>query len=181
MGIVRDITVDQLTQAVGNIDTSTLAQDSTLQDVVTAIGNISGGNDPVTNTTVNSLCKDITGQSIASAISGLGQTLGSDKANINGANIVDKSTFRSNIGLQIDTFSFSGSANSWYNIVTDCPLNGYVPLGFIASSLSRSNWTFNFVYDGNTSSDYWAVRITSPLASTPSGTYSGSFLALKIN
>lgn len=71
MGVVRDVTIEQLTQAVGDIDTSTLAQDSTLQDVVTAIGNISGGNDPVTNTTVNSLCKDTTGQSIASAINAL--------------------------------------------------------------------------------------------------------------
>jgi hypothetical protein len=181
MGVVRDVTVDNLVTAVGNIDTSSLAQDSTLQDVVTAIGNISGGSDPVTNTTVNSLCKDTTGQSIASAISGLGQTLGSDKANIDGSNIANPSAFRSNIGLQIDTFSFSGSANSWYNIVTDCPLNEYIPLGFIGSSLSRINWTYNFLYDGNTSSTYWAVRITSPLVSTPSGTYSGRFLALKIN
>ena len=98
MGIVRDVTVDQLTQAVGNIDTSTLAQDSTLQDVVTAINNISGGSDPVTNTTVNTLGKDTTLQSIVSAISGLGATLGSDKANISGDNIADKATFRSNIG-----------------------------------------------------------------------------------
>lgn len=99
MGIVRDITVDQLTQAVNNIDTSTLAQDSTLQDVVTAISNISGGSDPVTNTTVNSLCKDTTGQSIASAISGLGATLGSDKANISGDNIANPSAFRSALGF----------------------------------------------------------------------------------
>lgn len=134
-----------------------------------------------TDGTLNEVIKDTTGQSIASAISGLGAMLGSDKANISGDNIASPATFRQNIGLQIDTFSFSGSANSWYNIVTDCPLNGYVPLGFIALSLSRSNWTYNFVYDGNTSSDYWSVRTTSPLASTPSGTYTGRFLALKIN
>lgn len=103
MGIVRDITVEELKQAVNNIDTSTLAQDSTLQDVVTAIGNISGGSDPVTNTTVNSLCKDTTGQSIASAISGLGATLGSDRALIDGSNIANPSAFRSNIGIHIDT------------------------------------------------------------------------------
>lgn len=180
MGIVRDVTVDQLTQAVGNIDTSTLAQDSTLQDVATAIGNISGGSDPVTNTTVNSLCKDTTGQSIASAISGLGQTLGANKADIDGSNIANPSAFRSNIGLQIDTFSFNGTPNNWFDIVTDCPLNGYVPLGFIGTSLSRSHWDYTFVYDGNTSSAYWAVRVASPV-STVSGTYSGSFIALKIN
>lgn len=100
MGIVRDITVEELKQAVNNIDTSTLAQDSTLQDVVTAINNISGGSDPVTNTTVNTLGKDATLQSIATAISGLGQTLGSDKANISGDNIASPSTFRSAINAQ---------------------------------------------------------------------------------
>ena len=99
MGIVRDITVEELKQAVNNIDTSTLAQDSTLQAVVTAINNISGGSDPVTNTTVNTLGKDTTLQSIAAAIAGLGTALGSDKANISGDNIADPSTFRQNIGV----------------------------------------------------------------------------------
>lgn len=100
MGIVRDITVEELKQAVNNIDTSTLAQDSTLQDVVTAISNISGGSDPVTNTTVNTLGKDTTLLSIAAAITGLGTTLGSDKANIDGSNIANPSAFRANINAQ---------------------------------------------------------------------------------
>lgn len=82
MGVVRDVTIEQLTQAVGNIDTSMLAQDSTLQDVVTAISNISGGNDPVTNTTVNSLCKDTTGQSIASAINSLAGAISPAASNV---------------------------------------------------------------------------------------------------
>lgn len=82
MGIVRDVTVDQLTQAVGNIDTSTLAQDSTLQDVVTAIGNISGGSDPVTNTTVNTLGKDTTLQSIAAAINSLSGAISPVASNV---------------------------------------------------------------------------------------------------
>lgn len=114
MGIVRDITVEELKQAVNNIDTSTLAQDSTLQDVVTAIGNISGGSDPVTNTTVNSLCKDTTGQSIASAITALGSTLGSDKANISGDNIASPSVFRQNIGISIGTLT---SANTKVSVI----------------------------------------------------------------
>ena len=112
MGIVRDITVEELKQAVNNIDTSTLAQDSTLQDVVTAIQNISGGSDPVTNTTVNSLCKDTTGQSIASAISGLGQALGANKADIDGGNIANPSTFRSNIGIKSISVSNTSLANN---------------------------------------------------------------------
>lgn len=112
MGVVRDVTVDNLVTAVGNIDTSSLAQDSTLQDVVTAIRNISGGSDPVTNTTVNSLCKDTTGQSIASAISGLGQTLGANKADIDGSNIANPSAFRSNIGIKSISVSNTSLANN---------------------------------------------------------------------
>lgn len=50
-------------------------------------------------TALASLMADTTGQSIASAISGLGQLLGADKANIDGSNISDKATFRNNIGL----------------------------------------------------------------------------------
>lgn len=112
MGIVRDITVEELKQAVNNIDTSSLAQDSTLRDVVTAISSISGGNDPVTNTTVNSLCKDTTGQSIATAITALGSTLGSDKANISGDNIANKLLFRENIGLGVETITLTPTVTS---------------------------------------------------------------------
>lgn len=136
MGIVRDVTVDQLTQAVGNIDTSTLAQDSTLQAVVTAINNISGGSDPVTNTTVNTLGKDTTLQSIAAAISGLGTALGSDKANISGDNIADKSTFRSNIGITLQTItatipSTAGGSYSTISVnISSSPANVRLIAGF---------------------------------------------------
>ena len=112
MGIVRDITVEELKQAVNNIDTSTLAQDSTLQAVVTAINNISGGSDPVTNTTVNTLGKDTTLQSIAAAITGLGTALGSDKANISGDNISSPATFRQNIGIKSISVSNTSLANN---------------------------------------------------------------------
>lgn len=138
MGVVRDVTVDNLVTAVGNIDTSSLAQDSTLQDVVTAIGNISGGNDPVTNTTVNSLCKDTTGQSIASAISGLGATLGSDKANISGDNIANPSAFRQNIGIGytlINTYTSNGQTLS-HN------LSNYSKILIVAYFTNTSNVTY---------------------------------------
>ena len=49
-------------------------------------------------TALAGLLADTTGQSIASAISGLGATLGSDKANISGDNIASPATFRQNIG-----------------------------------------------------------------------------------
>ncbi len=160
MGVVRDITIDQLTRAVQGISSNGIS-DSTGQAI---------------NNTLGTLGKDTSLQGIISAIAGLGQTLGNDKANISGDNIANPATFRSNIGLQIDTFSFNGSANGWSSIVTDCPLSNYIPLGIIGTSLSRSGWVYNFVYEGNTSNTYWSIHINSP-----SGTYSGRFIALKIN
>lgn len=148
MGVVRDVTVDNLVTAVGNIDTSSLAQDSTLQDVVTAIGNISGGSDPVTNTTVNSLCKDTTGQSIASAISGLGATLGSDRALIDGSNIGDKATFRSNIGLVTDAHSETGTYNYSY------AKYGNIVFVYIDTIASRAWTAYETLYIGTLPQGY---------------------------
>ena len=86
MAIITDATGRQLAQAVGGIDTSGLVKDSTLQATNTELANI-----------------DTTGQSIASAISGLGATLGSDRALIDGSNIANPSAFRQNIGLGGET------------------------------------------------------------------------------
>ena len=61
-------------------------------------------------TALASLMADTTGQGIASAISGLGATLGSDKANISGDNIADPSTFRNNIGSNVSFFADNFSA-----------------------------------------------------------------------
>lgn len=97
MGVVRDITVEQLAQAVGGIDTNGLAKDTTLQATNTALGNI---NTTLGGITTNDPPTDTTQQSIASAISGLGQTLGVDKANIDGSNIASPSVFRTNINAQ---------------------------------------------------------------------------------
>ncbi len=149
MGVVRDVTVDNLVTAVGNIDTSSLAQDSTLQDVATAIGNISGGSDPVTNTTVNTLCKDTTGQSIASAITALGSTLGSDKANIDGSNIANPSAFRSAINLKeafVTEQHFLPNAltippDSGFNISINIAKSGYTPLAVASWSLEQRSAT----------------------------------------
>ncbi len=96
MGVVRDITVEQLISAIGDIDTSGLAKDTTLQATNTALGNI---NTTLGGITTNDPPTDTTQQSIASAITALGSTLGSDKANIDGSNIGNKETFRQNIGL----------------------------------------------------------------------------------
>lgn len=82
MAIITDATGRQLAQAVGGIDTGGLAKDTTLQATNTALGNMNA-----------------TQQGIATAITNLGQLLGSDKANIDGSNIVDKSAFRNAIGV----------------------------------------------------------------------------------
>lgn len=84
MGVVRDVTVDNLTQAVQGIS-STGISDSTGQAI---------------NNTLSTLGKDTSLQGIITAISGLGTALGSDKANISGDNIASPSTFRANINAQ---------------------------------------------------------------------------------
>ena len=158
MGIVRDITVEELKQAVNNIDTSTLAQDSTLQDVVTAIQNISGGSDPVTNTTVNSLCKDTTGQSIASAISGLGQTLGSDRALIDGSNIGNQALFRENIGLGYSVTTQTYDSLTW-TVVTLGKLYFLSTQITIPANTSPATWGSLYVYR-NINKQWWNLPVT---------------------
>lgn len=72
---------------------------------------------------------DDTGQSIASAISGLGTALGSDKANISGDNIASPSTFRTNIGaskVSINEYSVTGTTNAQGFIVTWYEFNKYL-------------------------------------------------------
>lgn len=96
MGVVRDVTVEQLAQAVGGIDTSGLVKDSTAQATNTLLGNI---NTTLGGITTNDPPTDTTQQSIASAISGLGATLGANKADIDGGNIANPSAFRQNIGV----------------------------------------------------------------------------------
>ena len=98
MGVVRDVTIDQLTQAVQGIS-STGISDSTGQAI---------------NNTLGTLGKDTSLQGIISAINALGQLLGNDKANINGDNIADKSTFRTNLGLK-SILLFGTTGNSLYN------------------------------------------------------------------
>lgn len=96
MGVVRDVTIEQLTQAVSGIDTGGLAKDTTLQATNTALSNI---NTTLRGITTNDPPTDTTQQSIAAAITGLATALGSDKANIDGSNIANPSAFRTAIGL----------------------------------------------------------------------------------
>ena len=133
MGIVRDITVEELKQAVNNIDTSKLAQDSTLQAVVTAISNISGGSDPVTNTTVNTLGKDTTLQSIASAISGLAGAISPAALNVT-FNNTGTDLSASNVQTAITELN---ECKIYYKVVSGTT-NSY---GFIDVGVSANEYT----------------------------------------
>lgn len=104
--------------AIGDIefDTSGLAKDATLQATNSALGAI---NSTLGGITTNDPPTDTTQQSIASAISGLGATLGSDKANIDGSNIANPSAFRTAINAQeviTPELFTTWSANSTYVI-----------------------------------------------------------------
>ena len=106
MGVVRDVTIDNLTQAVQGIS-STGISDSTGQAI---------------NNTLGTLGKDTSLQGIVSAISGLGQTLGSDRALIDGSNIVNPSAFRSAIEackLRWQGIDATTSANGYLTIALD--------------------------------------------------------------
>ena len=96
MGVVRDVTIDQLTRAVQGISSNGIS-DSTGQAI---------------NNTLGTLGKDTTLQSIINAINGLGQTLGSDKANIDGSNIANPSAFRQSIGIKSISVSNTSLANN---------------------------------------------------------------------
>ena len=90
-------------------------------------------------TALASLMADTTGQSIASAISGLGATLGSDKANISGDNIASPATFRQNIGCEWETITNAISdPNSNVEEVVFKKCNGVVYI-----SLTTKQKTYN--------------------------------------
>lgn len=139
MGVVRDITVEQLAQAVGGIDTSGLAKDTTLQATNTALGNI---NTTLGGITTNDPPTDTTQQSIAAAISGLGTALGSDRALIDGSNIGDKETFRNNIGLVTDAHSETGTYH--YSYVK----YGNIVFVYVDSIASRAWSAYETLYIG---------------------------------
>lgn len=92
-------------------------------------------------TALASLMADTTGQSIASAISGLGATLGANKADIDGGNIANPSAFRTNIGLNIHTETFTGTTNTQGLLTTNIPWTGQI-LAAYATIVSTSTRVF---------------------------------------
>lgn len=69
MGVVRDITVEQLTSAIGDIDTSGLAKDTTLQAVVSALQNLQiNVTQTASNVSYNNLASGLTATNVQGAI-----------------------------------------------------------------------------------------------------------------
>lgn len=130
MGVVRDVTIDQLTQAVQGISTTGIS-DSTGQAI---------------NNTLSTLGKDTSLQGIINAINALGALLGSDKANISGDNIADKATFRRNIEVNkiiVDSFTRSvtiaANSNISWNAYTESVKSGYGAIGIIQFQTNNQN------------------------------------------
>ena len=108
-------------------------------------------------TALASLMADTTGQSIASAISGLGATLGSDRALIDGSNIGDKATFRTNVELcpKIKTKEITGTTDNQGRLLsTGWSIANLYIVGIIAGSngqialqlrLSNNNFAVKFL------------------------------------
>jgi len=131
MGVVRDVTIEQLTQAVQGIS-STGISDSTGQAI---------------NNTLGTLGKDTSLQGIITAIGGLGQTLGSDKANIDGSNIADKAAFRNAINVkEIKSINFTGTTDAAGNLlIPTITVSNATPLVVITSN----GYAAGFVFSGN--------------------------------
>lgn len=130
MGVVRDVTIDNLTQAVQGISSNGIS-DSTGQDI---------------NNTLDTLGKDTTLQGIITAITTLGSTLGSDKANISGDNIASPSTFRQNIGIYTgqvvtDEDSTSVKTGSYFQVglSINLPAGSWIVLGSCRAELKGAN------------------------------------------
>lgn len=143
---------------------------------------------------------DDTGQSIASAITALGSTLGSDKANIDGSNIANPSAFRSAIGAQAATTATSGvctsvNASLGFGPKTVLMLNNRIACGTIefytTASISVNTDLFDLPIEtvqkliiqvradnGNVyllNADANSKRVNSYTTSLPANNYKGSF------
>lgn len=141
MAVVRDITIDQLTQAVHGISTSGMS-DSTGQAI---------------NSTLGTLGKDTSLQDIKNAVQGLGTALGSDRALIDGSNIGNKATFRTNVELcpKIKAKEITGTTDSQGRLLsTGWSIANIYVLGIIAGGngqialqlrLSNNNFAVKFL------------------------------------
>ena len=109
MGVVTDVTVKGLTTAVTNISATGMS-DTTGQAIVTSINNLRSATSPIiTDDTGQDIKDELT--AIKSAVQGLGTALGSDRALIDGSNIANPSAFKTNIGLNTQSYKLEYEYN----------------------------------------------------------------------
>lgn len=75
-------------------------------------------------------------------------------------------------------YSFNGEVDSYGRILTNLPLDGYVPINIVPYTNSRAGWFYSFKYDSNVSTNYWVVRPYATDSSEVSGTFSADIIAL---
>lgn len=72
-------------------------------------------------------------------------------------------------------YKFVGTLDSEGLILSNLPLDGYVPIGVISRSMTRDGWLYTFVKQSTKNNSYWYVKIDGG-----SGDYSGTILAYKL-
>lgn len=82
------------------------------------------------------------------------------------------------IPQRIGKFSFNGNVDSDGDLITNCPINSYVPSS-CCTSTSRTGWIYEFHTNTNKSENYWYVNIRDASGTIGTGEFSGSFYALK--
>lgn len=76
-----------------------------------------------------------------------------------------------------EIYTFSGTVDNTGCVVTNVPLQDRVPINIL--NANRYGWIFNFRWDTIYSNTYWTLQVTHP-TSTPSGTFGGEIVALKL-
>ncbi len=156
MGVVRDVTIDQLTQAVQGISTSgmsdttgqainttlgTLGKDTTLQSIVTALQTLAGTISPsATNVTFDNTGTGLTASNVQSAITEVKNKVGAGTFKISEYYTATTSAYGS-----INLSSILGKT------VNDCSIFNVVA----TSSTSYPNGLITFVIV--VGSNYWVV------------------------
>ncbi len=108
-------------------------------------------------TALASLMADTTGQSIASAISGLGATLGSDRALIDGSNIGNQALFRENIGLGYTVTTQTYDSLTW-TVVKLGKLYFLSTEITIPANTTPATWGSLYVYR-NSNKQWWTLPV----------------------
>lgn len=174
MGVVRDVTIDQLTQAVTGISTSgmsdttgqainttlgTLGKDTSLQDIVTAINTLGGTISPsATNVSFDNTGTDLTSSNVENAIKEVNnkKVEGAYKMTIGTINSTQTLTINSTIAF---VFMFGTVAQIGIFGCRNNSIREIVPAG-ASLSYTASGTTYTFAQsDANVATRYLAIYI----------------------